>query len=366
MMLDDETLMAYADGELEQAAEIEAALATRPMLAARVAEMRALRMTVSRAFAPITAEPVPRRLAALIRPARKVHAAAPPVIKSAPVYPFIALSIAASALIACIVATPNFMPAPTREVASASDSEILALHIPGSKRIAPLSTPAASSLDLVPLKASPAPVFADAVWVEQPDARTIERYYPARAVANNVSGKAVLDCLVNVDGTFDCEIGSEEPSNWGFGAAAIEVAKYFLVAEKAVNGMRTADGRITVPVTFAPRNCAATPSPIALGDATLVTAPLWLKKPSAGERARYYPRRALERGKRGHANVRCLIALSGALTNCVTTSETPAGWGFGDAALRLAQEFQTAPQSAIGEPTAGRVVDLPITFKRDL
>ena len=84
MMLDDETLMAYADGESEHAAEIEAALATRPMLAARVAEMRALRRDVFKAFAPVAAEPVPAYLATQLRAPRKVHAAAPPVIAAAP------------------------------------------------------------------------------------------------------------------------------------------------------------------------------------------------------------------------------------------------------------------------------------------
>lgn len=369
MTLDDETLMAYADGESEHPAEIEAALATRPMLAARVAEMRALRNTVSSAFAPIAVETVPRRLAALITPPRKVHVGAPGVIKSAPVYPFVALAVGAVALIACIIVTPNFMP-PSRPqiVASASDGEVLVPPVIASNRTTPLSAPAASPLAPVPLIAPPPPalVFADAVWVEQPDARTIERYYPARAAAQNVSGKAVLDCLVSAEGSLDCEVGSEEPRDRGFGAAAMEVARHFLVAEKAANGMSTAYGRITVPVTFAPRNCVAAPSAIALGDATLITTPLWLKKPNAQERARLYPRRALERGKPGHANVRCLIALGGVLTKCVTTSETPAGWGFGDAAIKIAQQFQTAPQSAIGEPTLGRLIDLPITFKREL
>ena len=362
MMLDDETLMAYADGESEHAAEIEAALAMRPMLAARVAEMRALRRDVFRAFAPVAAELVPAYLAAQLRPPRKVHVAAPPIIKHAPAYPFVALSAAAMALIACIVAAPNFMPAPQpRAIASVGES---APHAAPAIASIQDSAPAFAPPELVPLlSSSPTPVYAAAVWVQQPDAATIERYYPARAAARNISGKAVLDCLVNADGSFHCAVGSEEPGNWGFGAAAMEVARHFLVAEKAANGMSAVDGRLSIPITFAPRNCIATPSPIALGGAMLITNPIWLAKPSIRDREQFYPQRALESAKPGHAVVRCLIALDGALTNCVTTSETPSGWGFGDAALKMAQEFRSAPQSAIGEPTAGRVVDLPITFK---
>jgi len=61
---DDETLMAYADGELDAArrAEIDAAIAQDPALAARVAKQRALRAEVAGAFDSVLAQPVPDRL----------------------------------------------------------------------------------------------------------------------------------------------------------------------------------------------------------------------------------------------------------------------------------------------------------------
>jgi len=61
---DDETLMAYADGELDaaQRAEIAAALEADPALAARVAKHRALRAKVADAFAPVLSQPVPESL----------------------------------------------------------------------------------------------------------------------------------------------------------------------------------------------------------------------------------------------------------------------------------------------------------------
>lgn len=64
MNLDDETLMAYADGELdpEQRAEIEAAIATDSDLARRVEHHRALRAKVSGAFTKVLDLPVPERL----------------------------------------------------------------------------------------------------------------------------------------------------------------------------------------------------------------------------------------------------------------------------------------------------------------
>jgi hypothetical protein len=63
---DDETLMAYADGELDAAlrAEIAAAVERDPALARRVERQRALRTEVAGAFAAVIDQPVPERLVA--------------------------------------------------------------------------------------------------------------------------------------------------------------------------------------------------------------------------------------------------------------------------------------------------------------
>ena len=64
MNYDDETLMAYADGELDaaQRAEIGAAVAGDPELARRVEKHRALRADVAGAFADVIDQPMPQRL----------------------------------------------------------------------------------------------------------------------------------------------------------------------------------------------------------------------------------------------------------------------------------------------------------------
>jgi hypothetical protein len=64
MTYSDETLMAYADGELEPAerAAIEQAMQADPAIAEAVARHRALRQDIAAAFAGILDEPVPARL----------------------------------------------------------------------------------------------------------------------------------------------------------------------------------------------------------------------------------------------------------------------------------------------------------------
>jgi len=64
MQFSDETLMAYADGEVDADTrrQIEAAMALDPALAERVAKHRALRADLGAAFGGVLDEPIPTRL----------------------------------------------------------------------------------------------------------------------------------------------------------------------------------------------------------------------------------------------------------------------------------------------------------------
>ncbi len=77
MKYDDETLMAYADGELEpaQRAAIEAAIAKDPGLALRVQQQHALRARIAGAFRKVLEQPVPERLEAAARGAARAESA---------------------------------------------------------------------------------------------------------------------------------------------------------------------------------------------------------------------------------------------------------------------------------------------------
>jgi Predicted transmembrane transcriptional regulator (anti-sigma factor) len=70
-LIDDNTLQAYVDGELDAAgtARIDAALAHDDLLRRRVQQSCALRAQLKAAFDPVLDEPVPARLSALLQPA---------------------------------------------------------------------------------------------------------------------------------------------------------------------------------------------------------------------------------------------------------------------------------------------------------
>lgn len=86
---------------------------------------------------------------------------------------------------------------------------------------------------------------------------------------------------------------------------------------------------------------------------TTVTNPTWVERPRDLER--YYPRRALRMNVEGSATLDCRVAVDGRLS-CVVVSETPPGWGFGEAALRIAGEYRMVPAMRNGQPIEARYV----------
>lgn len=75
MKFSDETLMAYADGELDPATRnaVERAIRADPTLAAKVRQHTAMRSNVFAAFGPIADEPVPPRLKAATRSGKVIQ-----------------------------------------------------------------------------------------------------------------------------------------------------------------------------------------------------------------------------------------------------------------------------------------------------
>lgn len=95
-----------------------------------------------------------------------------------------------------------------------------------------------------------------------------------------------------------------------------------------------------------------------------ITNPRWLSRPGAREFERFYPARAREREKEGWVTLDCRVRADGAIA-CVVATETPLGWGFGDAALKIAPSFRLAPRLEDGRPTEGGAVRVDIAFRLD-
>jgi protein TonB len=109
-----------------------------------------------------------------------------------------------------------------------------------------------------------------------------------------------------------------------------------------------------IPVAVDPPPAPPTPS--------VITNPQWLERPNSRDFARYYPPRALERNQEGRVVLNCIVGADGRI-GCSVESETPSGWNFGEAAIRISRSFRMSPRMENGAATEGGRVRVPITFQ---
>jgi hypothetical protein len=83
------------------------------------------------------------------------------------------------------------------------------------------------------------------------DAALAARYYPERAQRMGVSGRAVVHCLIEANGSMRaCWADEEAPEGWGFAKAAVEVAGLWRVSSLTKTGEPTAGRAFTSALNF--------------------------------------------------------------------------------------------------------------------
>lgn len=120
----------------------------------------------------------------------------------------------------------------------------------------------------------------------------------------------------------------------------------------------------------APPPLATTSAPAILPATTTPTAPAvrppsrprWAQRASARDLADAYPEAAARRSMEGRVVLDCLIGADLAI-RCRATSETPGGYGFAAAALRVAQRYRAQPTLEDGRPAAGERATIAINFR---
>jgi periplasmic protein TonB len=99
------------------------------------------------------------------------------------------------------------------------------------------------------------------------------------------------------------------------------------------------------------------------GPNDFVTRPDWIMRPDGDDVLRVYPARALSSRLAGRARIICRISDQGRLGPCEVISETPAGLGFGDAAVQIASRFRMRPvEWSTRLSVANRMIVIPLSF----
>ena len=88
----------------------------------------------------------------------------------------------------------------------------------------------------------------------------------------------------------------------------------------------------------------------------------WKSKPDADLLQSVYPPEALERSVDGAVRLDCRVTATGKTSNCTILSETPAEYGFGQAALSIADSLEFYPTKHDGAAVETAHVRIPVTF----
>jgi hypothetical protein len=216
---------------------------------------------------------------------------------------------------------------------------------------------------------APVGEITDPQWAATPSATLRSEAYPRAAEESMRVGAAVVRCTAGKDGALgDCKAICEDPAGWGFGEGAAKIARGYRLRPSLPDGRSVAGGVVTLPIHFNPPGTAYParcdrPSPEAsvttqpaVAEKMLVAQPKWVALPKADDMDHDFPFKAALEGLGGRASLHCVADAEGRLAGCRVTSETPAGYGFGDSALKLAASMRMEA----GE--AGRGVDLPVRF----
>ncbi len=89
--------------------------------------------------------------------------------------------------------------------------------------------------------------------------------------------------------------------------------------------------------------------------------PVWRRRPSAADFEQVIPEMPLHLPN-GRATLACVVGDDGRLCDCFVMDESPTGYGYGEAVMKLAPLFVAEPFDVDGKPILGKRIAVPIVF----
>ncbi|MDB5450769.1 MAG: hypothetical protein JWQ52_1897 [Phenylobacterium sp.] len=183
-------------------------------------------------------------------------------------------------------------------------------------------------------------------WIHHPSNQELINALPPETVRQGFGGAAIARCKLDADGRLSaCRLIHETPPGHGYGAALISLASAYQMSRTAAKA-EDVDGEVTLAEDWYPQDTPAD----------------WRRKPTRADMLVVWPVKAWAKGLGGQAIIACQVTTQGALRDCLTLSEKPAGEHFGDAAIALTPQFLMQPATLKGVPVVS-MVNIPINFE---
>jgi hypothetical protein len=184
-----------------------------------------------------------------------------------------------------------------------------------------------------------APAETSATAPTPPD--PILAYYPPAALAAHIDGDVTLMCERTLHGGFaNCELEGETPAGQGFGAAA------FALVGKAVECPTlslSAVDQLMSAYRFVFSASASMITPDVLNPDWPIVGQDDVRRPR--NLAAPLPPAAAQANIHGVATMECEVTPKGRMSDCRVVEEKPAGYGLGEATLKLADNYSTEPRT---------------------